>query len=93
MTSYNTKVLIAAPTFQSEMQATLCEHLKKRLKPEEVILCSVTDETGEQKERLERALAQSNPSAMIAISIRPESDTISVYASKQGSSPICVPDV
>ncbi|UCG87929.1 MAG: substrate-binding domain-containing protein [Gemmatimonadota bacterium] len=83
MTEFGTKVLIAVPNFQSEMHSKLSEHFKKWLKPDEMILYSVSDDTAEQKERLERALAQDSPSAMIAISVRPESETISAFNSKQ----------
>jgi LacI family transcriptional regulator len=83
MTGYGTNVLIAVPNFRSEMHAMLAEHFKKLLKPEELILLSTSDEAGEQKERLERALEQQHPTALIAVSIRPESDTIAHYTSKE----------
>jgi DNA-binding LacI/PurR family transcriptional regulator len=48
-----------------------------------MILLSVGDETDEQKKRLEQALEHENPSALIAISIRPESSTISAYTASE----------
>jgi DNA-binding LacI/PurR family transcriptional regulator len=83
MTEYSTRVLVAVPNLRSEMHSKLSEHLKQRLGPEEIIVWSVSDDIGEQKERLERALAQEDISALIAISIRPDSGTISSYAAKQ----------
>jgi Transcriptional regulators len=79
MANRETKVVVAAPNFGSPLQITLFEHLKKRLKPEEIARRSVTDDAGMQKERLKQALVQTNPTALIAISVRPDSDTIAAY--------------
>ena len=73
-----TKVIVAAPTFGSAIQIAICNHLKILFKPEEMVLRSVTDEADEQKERLGRAL-QTHPTALIALSIQPDSDTIATY--------------
>ena len=80
MSNQATKVVIAAPTFQSVLHTEMCEHLKKWLKPEEMALRSVTGETDTQKTQLARALAQLHPTALIAISLRPDPDTIAAYA-------------
>lgn len=80
MTNPDTKVVVAVPTFLSVFHTALCEHLKKLLKPQEIVLRSVTDDPDEQKERLDRFLTQANPTALIAISIRPDSGTIAAYA-------------
>jgi LacI family transcriptional regulator len=55
------------------------EQLKKLIKPEEITLRSVTDDAAVQKERLECALEQAKPTALIAMSIRPDSETVALY--------------
>jgi DNA-binding LacI/PurR family transcriptional regulator len=90
MTEFGTRVMVAVPNLRSEMHGKLSEHFKKLLNPEEMVLMSVGDETDEQNKRLERALEQENPSALIAISIRPESSTIAAYTS--GEVPIVLVD-
>jgi LacI family transcriptional regulator len=82
MSEFGTRVLIAVPNLRSEMHGKLSEHFKKLLQPNELILLSVGDDSGEQNERLTRALEKDDPSAMIAVSIRPETATTSAYASK-----------
>jgi DNA-binding LacI/PurR family transcriptional regulator len=79
MANQELKVIIAAPTFQSAIQIAMHEHFKKWFKPEEMSLRSVTDEPEIQKERLERVLGQTHPSALIAMEIRPDSQTIDMY--------------
>jgi LacI family transcriptional regulator len=79
MANRETKVVVAAPNFGSALQVAISEHLKKWLKPEESARRSVTDDAGMQKERLKQALVQTNPTALIAISVRPDSDTIAAY--------------
>lgn len=83
MTEFGTRVIVAVPNLRSEMHGKLSEHLKQLLNPGEVVLLSVGDETDEQKKHLEQALEQDNPSALIAVSIRPESSTISAYTSSE----------
>jgi len=80
MANRETKVVVAAPNFGSALQIAISEHLKKWLKPEEIARRSVTDDAGTQKERLKQALVQTNPTALIAISVRPDSDMIAAYA-------------
>jgi len=79
MANRETKVVVAAPNFGSALQVAISEHLKKWLKPEESARRSVTDDAGMQKERLKQALIQTHPTALIAISIRPDSATIAAY--------------
>ncbi len=73
------KVLIVAPTFLSAIHTAMCEHFKKLFKPEEIVMRSITGETDVQKQRLEQALTQTNPTALIAMDIRPDPDTIAAY--------------
>ncbi len=80
MANRETKVVVAAPNFGSPLQVAISEHLKKWLKPEEIARRSVTDDSDMQKERLKQALVQTNPTALIAISVRPDSDTIAAYS-------------
>ena len=80
MADQETKVVIAAPNFGSALQIAMSEHLTKWLKPEEIARRSVTDDVGMQRERLKQALVQTNPTALIAIDVRPDSDTIAAYS-------------
>jgi DNA-binding LacI/PurR family transcriptional regulator len=79
MISQATKVVIAAPTFGSALQISLSDNFRKFFKPEQMTLRSVSDEIGLQKERLLQALQQTKPTALIAISIRPDSDIVDAY--------------
>jgi DNA-binding LacI/PurR family transcriptional regulator len=78
-----TKVIIAAPTFHSVIHISLHEQLKKFIKPEELTLRSVTDDADVQKERLERALAQARPTALIAMAVRPDPEMIALYTAAE----------
>jgi len=71
--------VLVAPNFGSPLQIAISEQLKKWLVPEEIARRSVTDEAGMQKERLKQVLAQTNLTALIAISVRPDADTIAAY--------------
>ena len=79
MANRETRIVVAAPTFGSALQISMIGNFKKLFKPEEMTMRSVTDEAGTQKERLKQALEQTKPTALIAISIRPDSDTIAAY--------------
>ena len=79
MTNQETKVVVVAPTFGSALQISMIENFKKLFKPEEMAMRSVTGEIDPQKERLKQALEQTKPTALIAISIRPDSETIAAY--------------
>ncbi|MBN1783248.1 substrate-binding domain-containing protein [bacterium] len=75
------KILLAAPTFYSVFQAEISKHLRKQLKSDQIVLRSVTDDPDVQKERLDHALHQTKPSALIAISIRPDPGIVDAYHS------------
>jgi len=81
MANQETKIAVVAPNFGSALQIALFDHLKKWLKPEEIVRRSVTDDASTQKERLKQALLQTNPTALISISVRPDPDTIATYTS------------
>lgn len=80
MANPETKVLIVAPNFGSALQIAMCEHLRKWLKPDELAQRSVTDDAGKQEEHLKQALVLTHPTALIAISVRPDPDTIAAYS-------------
>ena len=79
MTNRETRVVVAAPTFGSALQISMIGNFKKLFRPEEMALRSVTDDAGMQKERLRQALEQTKPTALIAISIRPDDDAIASF--------------
>ena len=80
MAKQEIKVIIAAPTFGSALQTSMIESFKKLFKPEEIAMRSLTGEASVQKERLEQALVQTKPTALIALDIRPDPGTISIYS-------------
>ncbi|MBN2105549.1 substrate-binding domain-containing protein [bacterium] len=81
MESPKITVLIAAPTFYSVFQAEICKHLREFFLPNEIALRSVTNDTDVQKERLLLSLNQIQPDALIAISVQPDSHTVSAFHS------------
>lgn len=60
-------------------QAEICKQLRKLLKPDEFTLRSMTDDSVEQNKRLLATLKQIHPSAVVAISIQPDPETIMAY--------------
>jgi LacI family transcriptional regulator len=79
MASRETKIVVVVPTFQSAILIAMNDLLKKLLKPEEIVLRSVTDEAGVQKDHLKRVLTQVKPTALIAMDIQPDADTVAAY--------------
>ena len=79
MANRDIRVIVASSTFQSAIHIARYECLKKWLKPEEMALRSLTGEFDVQKERLERILVQVKPTALIAMDIRPDSETVAAY--------------
>ncbi len=79
MTNLQTKVVVAAPTFGSALQISMIGNFKKLFKPNELAMRSVTGDIETQKDRLKQALEQTKPTVLIAISIRPDSETIAAY--------------
>lgn len=80
MTNRETRVVVAAPTFGSALQISMIGNFKKLFRPEEMAMRSVTDDAGTQKDRLRQALEQTKPTALIAIDIRPDPETVSIYS-------------
>lgn len=82
MSNREIKVIVAAPTFGSPFHISIIDNLRKLFKPENMAQRSVTDDADIQKERLKQALEQAKPTALVAISIRPDSDLIAAYTDK-----------
>jgi hypothetical protein len=64
-----TRVMVAAPTFDSAFQAEVSKQFKKLFKPEEVLLRALTRDLDVQRDRLNSALRQEKPTALITISV------------------------
>jgi LacI family transcriptional regulator len=79
MASRETKVVFAVPTFQSSILIAMSDHLKKLFKQEEIVVRSITGETPTQKVHFKRVLTQVRPTALIAMDIQPDADTIAAY--------------
>lgn len=79
MMNGETRVIVAASTFQAPIHIAICDHLKKLLKPGEISLRSLSGDFNVQKERLKQAFDQVKPTALIAMDIRPDSDIIATY--------------
>jgi DNA-binding LacI/PurR family transcriptional regulator len=79
MTYQETRVVIIAPTFGSPIYISMIDNFKKLFKPAEMVMRSVTGETGIQEGRLIQALEQTRPTALIAIDIRPDPEIVSIY--------------
>jgi DNA-binding LacI/PurR family transcriptional regulator len=81
MANRETKIVVVVPTFQSGILIAMSDHLKKLLKPDEIVLRSITHETGVQKDHLKRILTQVKPTALIAMDINPDPDIVFAYTS------------
>jgi DNA-binding LacI/PurR family transcriptional regulator len=74
-----TKVIIAAATFQAAIHIALHKQFEKLFKPGEMTLRSLTGHADVQMERLHKELEQTRPTALIALDIHPDSKTIAAY--------------
>ncbi len=79
MTDQNRKIVMAAPSFQSAIYIAFHDQLKKFFRSEEIILRSLKDDPGMQKERLFQALEQVKPTALIVMDIRLDAETVDAY--------------
>lgn len=79
MASQVTKVVFMVPNFQSSILIAMSDHLKKLLRPEELVLKAVTEETAVQKDHLKRVLSQAKPTALITMDVKPDAETIAAY--------------
>jgi LacI family transcriptional regulator len=90
MVNRETKVVVAASTFQAAIHIAMCEQLKKMFKPEEMTMRSLSADIELQKERLKQALIQTKPTALIGLDIRPDPETIAAYTA--ANVPIVITD-
>ncbi len=79
MANQEKKVVIAASTFNAAIHITMCDYFKKLFKPEEMTLRSLTGDIDIQRERLIQTLIQVEPTALIAMDISPDAETIAAY--------------
>jgi LacI family transcriptional regulator len=90
MADRETKVVVAVPTFQSSILIAMSDYLKKLFRQDEITVQSMTGETEVQKDHFRRVLTQVKPSALIAMDIQPDADTIAAY--KAANVPIVLID-
>jgi DNA-binding LacI/PurR family transcriptional regulator len=90
LTNQTTHIVITAPFFGSSFQIAILDHFKKLLKPENMAFRSATGEMDKQIESLKKILAENKPTALIAISMCPNGEIISLY--KKNGVPIILLD-
>jgi DNA-binding LacI/PurR family transcriptional regulator len=84
------KIVVTAPYFGSSFQIAILDHFKKLIKPENLSFRSSTGEVDKQIESLKKILAENKPTVLIAISMCPHPDIISMY--KTNNVPIILLD-
>jgi DNA-binding LacI/PurR family transcriptional regulator len=77
----NQKVVLTAPYFGSSFQIAILDHFKKLINPENMSFRSSTGELDKQIETLKKILVENKPTVLIAISMSPPSDIVSLYNS------------
>jgi LacI family transcriptional regulator len=90
MTNKPLKIVVTAPYFGSQFQIAILEHFKKLVSPENLSFRSSTGEVDKQGESLRKMLAENKPTVLIAISMCPNQDIISMY--KTNNVPIILLD-
>ena len=81
MTNQSIKVVLTAPYFGSLFQIAILEHFKKLLSSENLSFRSSTNDLSKQSDSLKKILMDNKPTVMIAISMNPDPDIISLYKS------------
>jgi LacI family transcriptional regulator len=81
MTNQSIKVVLTAPYFGSLFQIAILEHFKKLLSSENLSFRSSTNDLNKQSDSLKKILMDNKPTVMIAISMSPSPDIISLYKS------------
>jgi hypothetical protein len=81
MTDQPLKIVVTAPYFGSSFQIAILEHFKKLINPENLSFRSSTGEVDKQIETLKKILTENKPTVLIAISMCPNLDIISIYKS------------
>ena len=84
------KIVVTAPYFGSLFQIAILDHFKKLITPENLSFRSSTGEVDKQIESLKKMLAENKPTVLIAISMCPNPDIISLY--KTNNVPIILID-
>ncbi|MGD1043839.1 MAG: substrate-binding domain-containing protein [Bacteroidota bacterium] len=79
MINQSIKVVLTTPYFGSLFQIAILEHFKKLLNPENLSFRSSTNELDKQSDSLKKILIENKPTVMIAISMSPNPDIISLY--------------
>jgi len=90
MTSQPLKIVITAPYFGSLFQVAILERFKKLIGPENMSFRSSTTELVKQTESLKKIFSENRPSVLIAISMAPNPEIISMY--KANNVPIILLD-
>lgn len=90
MENQSIKIVITAPYFGSLFQIAILEHFQKLIKPENMAFRSSTGEVEKQTETLEKILEANKPTVLIAISMCPDRNIISLY--KANNVPIILLD-
>ena len=75
------KVVLTAPYFGSVFQIAILEHFKKLISPQNLSFRSSSGEMDKQGDSLKKILMENKPTVMIAISMSPSPDIISLYKS------------
>jgi LacI family transcriptional regulator len=79
MKNQTMKILVTTPYFGSPFQIAILDHFKKLVKPENLSFRSSTGEVDKQFESLKKMLGENKPTVLIAISMCPHPDIISLY--------------
>ncbi len=77
------RVVLTAPYFGSTFQIAILEHFKHLLNPENLSFRSSTNELDKQSDTLQKILVENKPSVLIAISMSPPPDIVSLYKSHE----------
>ena len=81
MINQSIKVVLTAPYFGSLFQIAILERFKKLLSSENLSFRSSTNDLNKQSDSLKKILMDNKPTVMIAISMSPSPDIISLYKS------------
>jgi DNA-binding LacI/PurR family transcriptional regulator len=81
MANQSMKIIITAPYFGSAFQIAILEHFKKLIRPENMSFRSSTVELNKQIETLKKILTENKPTVLIAISMSPNAEIVSLYKS------------
>ncbi|MGD0591611.1 MAG: substrate-binding domain-containing protein [Bacteroidota bacterium] len=84
------KIVVTTPYFGSLFQIAILDHFKKLIGPENLSFRSSSGEMDKQIESLKKILSENKPTVLIAISMCPNHDIISIY--KKNNVPIILLD-